>query len=532
MNFLVRLLFVALLLQSIPSIVSAQVVYQDIYKSSVYDFLDEMTNLGFIELNTAVKPYSRALIAQKLQELESEKLNDRQQKELLFFLKDFNKELTSDKNFDKRYDLLYYKDSLFAITVNPIAGFQAWNNENGTEWNRYAGGEFFGSVGKHVGFYASLRDNVSDEISQNESFLNREPGANFKSSGDYSELRGGLTYQWNWGSVGLVKDKLTWGNNNFGANILSDKAPSFTRFELKVKPVKWLELNYYHAWLSSEVRDSSRSYLAGARVRNVDVRKYIAANLFTVTPVKKLNISIGNSIVYSDNFQPAFLIPFFFFKSIDHAIYSGGGNFGGANTQVFLDASSRNIKGLHLYTSLFIDEISFSRMWEEDQHSNFFSWKVGAQKSNLFNKNISLTAEYTRTNPVSFRHFVNTTTYASNEYNLGHYLRDNAQELAFQVQYKPIAKLRVEASYLLAEKGNTYLYSGTDRSVWGLPFMEDIKWKSNTMQLSLNYELLNDLFLFANYERREVSGEEQEFYTYEFYQGETNTFSAGFNVGF
>lgn len=511
---------------------SSQVVYQDLKKTTIYDFLDEMANLQFIELNTAVKPFSRSLIAKKLNRLDSTLLNVRQNKERVFFLKDYNKELKVSKNFNKRYDLFYYKDSIFSITVNPIFGAEYKTNNNGSYQSRYSGGEFFGTVGRNFGFYANLRDNVASEIFQNELYLNNQQGEVFKGSGDFSEIKGGLTYSWGFGSIGLVKDRMTFGNNNFGSNILSDKAPSFTRLELKLTPTKWLDFNYYHGFLASEVRDSSRSYLAGARNRNVDVRKYIASNLFTITPFKHLKLSVGNSIIYSDNFQPAFLIPFFFFKTIDHAIYSGGGNYGGANTQVFFDISSRNIKGLHLYSTLFIDEISISRMWEKDNHTNFLSWKIGAQKSNLFDKNISLAAEYTRTNPITFRHFVNTTTYSSNEYNLGHYLRDNSQELAFQVQYKPIAKLRLDVSYIIAYKGVEYDYTGTNESVLGLPFLKDKKWTSNDFQLNINYEILNDMLLFANYRLRNISGDNLVVLSNAFYKGQTKTLTIGINVGF
>ena len=45
-------------------------------------------------------------------------LNARQQKELDFYLKDFNKELRPGKNFNKRFDIFYYKDSLFTFNVS------------------------------------------------------------------------------------------------------------------------------------------------------------------------------------------------------------------------------------------------------------------------------------------------------------------------------------------------------------------------------------------------------------------------------
>lgn len=516
---------------AIGSSVAAQVVYQDLQKTSIYNFLDELANLQLIQINSAVKPYSRAFIAGKLAEIDPQSLNERQKNELAFFFKDYNKELLKHKDFDKRIDLFYYTDSLFSITVNPIFGAKFQTNENDSYWSRYSGGEFFGTIGK-FGFYANLRDHVSSDVIQNDLYLNKDQGNVYKGSGDFSEFKGGLSYGWEWGSVGLIKDRLTIGNNNFGANIISNKAPSFARIELKIKPTEWLELNYFHGFLSSQVLDSSRSYVAGVQERKIFVRKYIASNLFTITPFNNFNFSIGNSIVYSDNFEPAFLIPFAFFKSIDHAIYAGGGNYGGGNSQIFVDVSSRNLKGYHIYSTLFVDEISFSRFWDKDEHSNFLSWKLGVQRSNLFNKNITLTAEYTRTNPITYKHFVNTTTYESNNYNLGHQLRDNAQEFTFKIDYKPLANLCINTSIIMAKKGEEYNYVGTDESVWGLPFIEDTKWKSNSFQLNVNYEIVNDVIFFLGYEIRTVSGSDMNLYTNSLYQGDTQTISAGFNVGF
>ncbi|MCK4699903.1 MAG: hypothetical protein KAT38_06200, partial [Bacteroidales bacterium] len=94
---------------------SAQYVFHHLSNTNLYNFLDEMANNQIINLNSAYKPYSRTFIANKLQEIESQKdkLNTRQIEDLIFFLKDFNKELKPDKEFDKRLDLLYKKDSVF-----------------------------------------------------------------------------------------------------------------------------------------------------------------------------------------------------------------------------------------------------------------------------------------------------------------------------------------------------------------------------------------------------------------------------------
>ncbi len=101
-----------------------------------------------------------------------------------------------------------------------------------------------------------------------------------------------------------MKDHFTWGTNYNGSNIFSGRTPSFAHIKVNLKPVSWFEFNYVHGWLVSEVVDSSRSYFLvnsyGTDYREVFYKKFIATNLFTFTPLKKLKISVGNSIVYSD----------------------------------------------------------------------------------------------------------------------------------------------------------------------------------------------------------------------------------------
>ena len=49
----------------------SQVVYEDISNNGIYEFLDELANLRLITLNSAIKPYSRNYIAQKLYEAQA-----------------------------------------------------------------------------------------------------------------------------------------------------------------------------------------------------------------------------------------------------------------------------------------------------------------------------------------------------------------------------------------------------------------------------------------------------------------------------
>ena len=514
----------------------SQTVYHNTNNVSIYSFLDEMANLRLIELNSAVKPYSRMFIAQKLAGLDTlrSQLNTRQQKDLDFFLKDFNKELKPDKNFNKRFDIFYYKDSLFTFSGNLTLGTEFFANKNGNALYWWNGGEVYAYVGKHLGVYASLRDQHDRDYLVTPDYLTQRFGTRPKGGGDFEEMRGGITLSWNWGTIGLIKDHNAWGNNYNGANIQSGRTPSFAKITLNLKPVRWFEFNYFHGWLVSEVVDSSRSYFvtssSGTSYREVYHPKYMAANMFTFTPVRNLNISVGNSIIYTDiGVQAAYLIPVFFYKAVDHTINAYTDNM---NSQMYLDISSRNIKNLHLYGTMYVDEVNIENIFNSDNQSNFFSWKLGGRLSDYPLSNISFTAEYTRTNPLTFRHYVPTITYESSKYNLGNYLTDNAQEIYLDLQYKPIRGLVIDLSWIYALKGPDYTELGGTRN--GLPFIETVEWKNNTIAFKARYEIINDGYLYVGFEHSNISGDTVyiEKYTHPMWHGKNNSMEVGINFGF
>lgn len=531
-----RLLILAILPLLFRPSIRAQEVYQHISNKSIYSFLDEMANEGCIELSSAVKPYSRQLIATKLEQaaLADCRLTKRQLEELQFYLRDFNKELRPDKNFDKRFDILYYKDSLFTFSLNPIVGIQYWSNKNGSNYHRWNGAEVFSYVGKHVGVYASLRDNHEEKILGDTNDLSPWPAGVYKSRQDYSEMRGGITYSWKWGSLGLLKDHLEWGNYYHYPSIISGKAPSITQIKLVMKPAQWFEFNYIHGWLVSGVVDSLRSYpfsnSYGNGTRRVYRKKFIAANLFTFKPFKKLYTSVGNSIVYSDTeAHPAYLIPFMLYKSIDHTLNNASSNEGGQNSQFFIDISSRQIRHLHLYATVFFDDISITRL-KENGHMDYYSLNTGFQLSNLL-PNTFLTVEYFQSYPLVYKHDMPTTTYESNFYNLGHYLQDNSRSFYTEIAYKPIRGLEVKMYFQFAQHGPDHENLGTPRLEVVDLFLDTVEWENKTFGISLSYQVLNDIYVFGDFVHREITGDAEK-YTAEYFRGTTNTFSVGVNYGF
>jgi hypothetical protein len=529
----------------------SQSVPEHLSWATLYEFLDELASEQVISLNTSVKPYSRALIFQKLTEaqgLESS-LSGRQRDELNFYLRAFALEAGSNAHQSGDIDLIrssekasvsfyptgiFFRDSLFALGVTPVLGLQYFTNENENFYHRFHGVSAFGSIGSNVGFYVSLRDNHESIPLSSEEFLTDRYGVPAKRSGggvDYSEARGGLTVGWDWGSIGLVKDHFAWGSGYNGTNVFSGRFPSPGQITLRIAPVDWFEFNYVHAWLVSEVLDSSRSFNTDEGVyRQVFHDKYLAANLYTFKPWQQLHVSFGNSIVYSDiGVQAAYLVPFLFYKSVDHTL-NGAANKTGQNAQMFLDISSRQIRHLNLYTTIYFDELN-TRRFTEGEDNNFFSFKAGARLSNWPLKDVMVTAEYTRTNPMTYKHNLAATTFETNNYVLGNYLRDNSDQLHASVIVRPLRGVRVLAAFTRDRRGPDIKYvTGTDAIK--VPFMSEVRFKRQSIRIEAAYEIVHNGQFFACVDLQDVSGPDDATYVPTAYLGKTTTITSGFHIGF
>jgi hypothetical protein len=256
--------------------------------------------------------------------------------------------------------------------------------------------------------------------------------------------------------------------------------------------------------------------------------------MYSITLFKGFTASIGNSIIYAnDDIQPAYLIPFILFKSYEHSTSLSNEN----NAQIFFNLSSRNIKNVHLFTSFFIDEINFGYFWDEEKHSNWVGGKLGCKIFNFPLNNLFLSAEYTRTNPMVYKHYFPTATFESNKYNMGHYLRDNAQELYLALTYKPLTRLWIQLHYSHAEKGPDYpdIRNDPDYSSAGKKFLNAVEWENRQIGLSAEFELIHDTFIRLSFLNQEIFAKDKATmnkYTAPYYQGRTNTWQLSFNYGF
>lgn len=573
----------------------AQNIPQHISYYRIYDFIDELAIDKIIDINSVSKPYNRDFIAKKLAEAQTKDslLTKRQRTDLKFFLNDYAIELdtlpksyvhwTNKKSFDLALvqPAFHYQDKYFKCRITPILGMDVIANtaNKGVILKRWFGADFQATIVNHISIWANYRDqsyygkllnsaagldSIHDARISKSNYLNKFAGCEYKEAsygGDYSDMRGGIkAYAW-WGSIGIVKDNLVWGDSYSCSNIISGRAPSFPMLTLNLKPCKWFELNYIHGWLISNVLDSTNYYLEengnGTKINYRPHNKFIAANMLTFTPIKGLDISLGNSIIYAErNVQAAYFIPIAFYKSIDHLLTKGLENTENQNSQVFFNISSRNIKHLHLFGSIYLDEFNSARLKKSNSQKNPFSYKVGFNVSNWPLKNLSLVGEFTRSNIINYKHSIQQLTWASNSYCLGHYLGDNSQEIFVALNYKPVWALNINLSYTNARKYKDYEYmrrgssgiSQISQIIAQKPFNEMV-WENDLIALKATYEIFNNCYAVVNVEYNNargytpksepIEGENRldaqgylDYYTPKFYQGKNITITCGLSFGF
>lgn len=533
----------------------AQNIPVPLTQTRLYDFLDEMLTDGVITHQTNVRPYSRTQVANMLVEIQQADslLNQRQQKDLAFYLNEFALERdTMVNNFVQYTDHSTFnlsladpqfsyrtRDSKFKLRFRPILGANITASKKGALLQRWYGAELQMDIANHLSIWGSLRDyswsgdwlsksyfpndaarmrgaRIHYGESQQEPALTPLAGVQYKEAsygGDFSDSKGGISlYSW-WGSISLQRENIRWGEAYYASNILSGRAPAAPMIALQLTPCHWFQFDYFHAWLVSNVIDSTYYYpehttKLGVLTPNYrPMNKFMAANMFTFTPIKYFSLSVGNSIIYAERtIQAAYFIPIAFYKSLDHLLTKGVAT-QNQNSQAFASVSIRLVEHLHLYGSFYLDEFSLKRLKPSNPERNPISYLVGFNWSGWPIKGLSLKGEFMRSYIACYTHSIDALTWATNSYNLGHYMGDNAQSIYAEIAYRPIRGMRIKASYTNDTKYNSYAYlrryrtatedirqGGISQTISQQPFDYAI-FRNDVFQLDGTYEVHPNMYM-------------------------------------
>lgn len=531
------------------SMAQAQVIPEALEYMEIYDFLDELATDGIIDLTEAVRPYNRAQIAAMLRTAqENDSLLSRRQKDdVQFYLQDYALELdtlpvyhsyghrhvtqwiTSVSNLSLADPSLHIltKNKVFKMRVRPILGMDLYASKKGIITKRWYGADIQMDIAHHLSIWGSIRDKSWNGSLLNSTYfptsgdkmygarltkpgyLNNLPGVQYKEAnygGDFSDSRGGIAlYTW-WGRIAVEREQLQWGDAQLSSNILSAHNPAVPMVSIQLTPCKWFQFDWFHAWLVSNVIDSTYYYTevydeGVTKIHNRPMNKFMAANMFTFKPIKYIHFSFGNSVVYAErNVQAAYFIPIAFYKSLDHLMTKGLG-VENQNSQVFGSITVRPTDHLRLYGTFYLDEFKFARLSPSNKEKNPISYVVGFQWSGWPLNGLSLKGEFMRSYIATYTHSIKVLDYTSNTYNMGHYMGDNAQSIFVQLSYRPTRSLRLTLDYTQDTKYRNYDYvrkyiAGTRIEhpiIAQKPFSEKT-WRNDEIKFRAVYEVFNNCY--------------------------------------
>ncbi len=474
----IKIFLYLLLFTSNLSLLIAQSTYEPVYNKEIYSFLDKQAEKGIITFFDDVRPITREKIVRhllrlsynldKLTPIEKEQL-ELFKKEYAFEIKFIEKDTTKIDEFFKfgvndRFNVYKYYDKNFTFDIDPI--FQMKYDLLQENYLQYGGIKFKGRISDFVGFYFSYRDFMENgkNIDVYKYFTSTTGVKNHRATlnkhSEYSETRGGITLGWNWGNFTFAKDWLNIGSSYQSSVILSDKTPSFPHIRLGIEPVKWFKYNFVHAWLDSQLIDSTTIRYTGVESDVLDRSqsfsrrfKYYVAHTFSFQPFNNWWLTFGESIIYGDRLEPIYFIPLFF-RLADHYNSIDGADTGD-NAQIFFNTSYRwtDIKS-KFYISIFIDELSIKDLFSGGPNAQVYAMTLGDRFENPFWKNSTLTLEYNAIRPYSYMNADPLHQYTSSDYQLGHWIGSNATQLYFSFEQYFTRAIKLEAFVQFIQKGS------------------------------------------------------------------------------
>ncbi|MGB5530030.1 MAG: hypothetical protein WBQ32_08670 [Ignavibacteriaceae bacterium] len=528
--FAKNLLLALIFLSAVP-LVRAQLVYEPLYED-VYNFLRRISQKGIIEFDDLIRPLPRTYIAEKLLQADSlsAELTSLEKEELKFFLNDYYfEEWLIGGNENKKENLDYFNGDpsdrwrFFSyggvglkINANLILGAEIGSVKKAKQTHFWNGFYSYGYISDLLGFSFDFRDNTETgtTLDKTKSFT-PETGVNAKTDMntvnysidkmEYSEAKMMLATDWDWGSVAVGKEFLEWGYGDNGLLVLSQKAPSFPLIRLDINPVKWLSFNYFHAWLSSDVVDTTSLYSTAIDYQRFLFReKYLASHTLTIKPTNGLDISLGESIIYADRLEFLYLIPVTFFRLADHYL-SRHYNQAGGNAQFFFSVSSKgHLKNTHLYGTLLIDELTLNGLFDASTQRNQIGFTLGSSLTDLPFENLTLKLEYTKIYPYAYQHYIKTTTYESASYVLGHWMNNNADQVFGSLKYRFIRGLEGLLWVRYIRQGE--LADGSKQFDQPQPpFLSGLRTNYTYLGAQVKYEIMHDLMFRARYQFMKTS---------------------------
>ncbi len=367
----------------------------------------------------------------------------------------FSKQQFSKTFYTRKAAFYSTKQKDFSLIVNPVLYYQVstdqYNKQGALLNNR--GVEIRGHVGKNIGFYTQVSDEILKPNSWVGDLQHKEgilPYTNFYKTYP-NTFNYFLSSAYVTGSINKYMD-LQFGHfRNFMGDgyrtfILGDMQPEYLTMRLNTRI--W-RLNYTNIW--SELRDP----IGG--VYNTQPRHYMATHHLSLNLGKNFNLGMFETILFQRGdslgrgaFDLNYLNPIVFYKSIENGLNSTDKAIIGINYKYnFLHHFS--LYGQAVISEFVLKELLDRKGW----WGNKFAIQTGLKYIDVAGvKNLDMQGEINICRPYMYTSFNSAQSFSNFGQYMGHPLGANFYEGVGIIRYQPINRLNLTAKLICALYGN------------------------------------------------------------------------------
>ncbi len=481
------------------------------------------------------KMFERRQVVQFLMnlELDSSELS-KADKFNLKYLKNDNWELISEEFGDSRKPILkhfyqkqnsfiHYYDEKFDVQINPVLsvfiGFE--RNVEHHLYRNSRGIEARGSIGKRIGFYTHVTDNLQGLPSHVWAYIDRSealpyqgPWKPFRNNGvDYFFARGHITFD-------VIKDlvNVQFGHdrnivgNGFRSLLMSDFTNNYLFLKINTRVWKFNYSNLFAEMAADYVGIGTTTYR----------KKFLAQHHLSTNIGKKLNVGVYEAIIYPREsdlglrpFELNYANPIIFYKAIENQLGSPD------KATIGLDARWNITKSISLYGQLVVNEFSLNELRAgEGWWGNKQAGQLGLKYFNVAGvKNFDIQGEMNIVRPYLYTDKVPEGSSSSFQLPLAHPLGANFYEIIGIMRYQPIPRLRLNVTGMYVIQGldgdntnwgsNIMLPYTTREQEYGNFIGQGIRSNTVLVNFTASYMLRHNFFIDLNVMNRTQSTDEE-----------------------
>ena len=416
----------------------------------------------------------------------------------------------------------------YSIVLNPVLYYQISSEKNQENFalinNR--GLELRGNIGKNIGFYSQ----ISDEVLVPNSFIKNRfiYDTSYMYVNFYKNIGNGtVSYFSSSGYISANLNKfmdLQFGHtrnfigDGYRTFILGDNQPEYLNLKLSTR---FWKLNYTNIW--AELRDyANYSTILGERIPMP--KHYLATHHLSINLTKNFNLGIFETIVFqrdsghaSRGFELNYLNPIIFYKSVENSLNSVD------KTIIGFNAKWNVKKKISLYGQFVIAELVLSDLMAGNgSYTNKFAIQSGFKYIDAFGlNNFDLQGEINISRPYMYTSYLPRNSYSNFRQSMGHPLGGNFKELVGIIRYQPTNRISIFAKLIVYSQG-----LDTNGSNWGSnvrkSYLDNTYLKGNKIGqgVKVNTYLAefittwmpkHNLFFDARFTYRKASSEEEWF---------------------